>query len=163
MKLGTCSFSITPDDLPITVGNYSSIGQNLKINMNLNHPTITDGDLVSNYPFYERYGVNYPPCQNKGEVIIGHDVWIADNVTILSGVTIGNGAIIASNSVVTKDVQSFSLVAGNPARVKKFRFTDDVCDNLEDIAWWNWPQDVVMSRLEDFKDIKNFIKKYYKD
>jgi acetyltransferase-like isoleucine patch superfamily enzyme len=75
----------------------------------------------------------------KGDVNIGHDTWICDDVTILSGVTIGNGAIIAAGSVVTKDVPPYCIVAGNPARLVKKRFTDEQIEKLQNLKWWDWP------------------------
>jgi carbonic anhydrase/acetyltransferase-like protein (isoleucine patch superfamily) len=74
----------------------------------------------------------------RGDVIIGHDVWIGNGATILSGVHIGNGAVIGACSVVTRDVPSYGIVAGNPAKLIRLRFKEDEIKCLEELAWWNW-------------------------
>jgi virginiamycin A acetyltransferase len=74
----------------------------------------------------------------KGDVIIGNDVWIGANVTIMSGVTIGDGAVIANNSHVVKNVEPYSLVGGNPAKLIKYRFTPEQIEKLLKIKWWYW-------------------------
>ena len=72
-------------------------------------------------------------------MIIGNDVWIGDRATILSGVRIGDGAVIGAGSVVTKDVEPYSIVAGNPARPKRTRFDEETIKKLLEIKWWDWP------------------------
>lgn len=75
----------------------------------------------------------------KGDMVIGNDVWMGYGVTIMPGVKIGDGAIIASRSTVTKDVEPYSIVAGNPAKLIRKRFSDEVIDGLLRLKWWNWP------------------------
>lgn len=75
---------------------------------------------------------------SKGDTVIGNDAWIGYAATIMPGVTIGNGSIVASHSVVTKDVPSYSIVGGNPAKLIRKRFDTDVQVILETLAWWNW-------------------------
>lgn len=72
------------------------------------------------------------------DTVVGNDVWTGHNATIMPGVTIGDGAIVATAAVVTKDVPAFSIVAGNPARVVKMRFADEVIAELLRIRWWDW-------------------------
>ena len=86
---------------------------------------------------------------SKGNIVIGNDVWIAQDATILSGVTIGDGAVIGANSVVTKDVEPYTIVAGNPARPISKRFDDQTIEDLLRIKWWNLP----MEDLEKKKDL----------
>jgi tetrahydrodipicolinate N-succinyltransferase len=76
-------------------------------------------------------------------IIIENDVWVASNVLIKEGVRVGNGAVIAMGSLVTKDVPPYALVGGNPAKVIKFRFTEKQIDELQDLAWWNWPDNEI--------------------
>ena len=80
-------------------------------------------------------GKTYP---NKGDIVIGNDVWIGHNATIMAGVTIGDGAIIATNATVIKDVAPYSIVGGNPAVQIKKRFSQPVIDKLLQLKWWDW-------------------------
>lgn len=75
---------------------------------------------------------------SKGDVRVGHGVWIGDSVILLPGSKIGNGAIIGAGSVVTKPIPAYAVAVGNPARVIKMRFSPKVCDALDATAWWNW-------------------------
>lgn len=77
----------------------------------------------------------------KGPIRVGHNVWFGDSVMVMSGVTIGNGAICASGSVITSDVPDFAIVGGLPARFLRWRFTESVRQQLNDLAWWDWPRD----------------------
>jgi virginiamycin A acetyltransferase len=74
----------------------------------------------------------------KSDTIIGNDVWIAYNITIMPGVHVGDGAIIASGAMVTKDVEPYSVVGGNPAKEIRKRFTNQQIETLIEIQWWNW-------------------------
>ncbi len=81
------------------------------------------------------------------DTVIGNDVWTGHGTTIMPGVTIGDGAIVATGSVVTKDVPAFGIVAGNPARVVKMRFADEVIAELLRIRWWDWDIDKIEANL----------------
>jgi virginiamycin A acetyltransferase len=100
-------------------------------------------------------------AKSKGPIVIGNDVWIGLNSIILSGVKVGDGAIILAGSVVTKDVAPYLIVGGVPARFVENRFDDDIINKLLDIAWWDWPEEVIKERISDFYDVKNFILKYH--
>lgn len=80
-------------------------------------------------------GKTYP---NKGDTNVGNDVWIGFNSTIMPGIKIGDGAIIAANSTVTKDVEPYSIVGGNPAKEIKKRFSQEKIEKLLNLCWWNW-------------------------
>jgi acetyltransferase-like isoleucine patch superfamily enzyme len=124
----------------LTVGNFCSIADNLNVYLGGNHRT----DWVTTYPFGHIHqnifnsfnGTGHPTT--KGHVIIGNDVWIGNNVTIMSGVVIGDGAVIANNSHVVKNVEPYSLVGGNPAKLIKYRFTREQIEKLLEIKWWFW-------------------------
>ena len=75
---------------------------------------------------------------SKGNVIIEEDVWIGSNAVILSGVRIGRGGVVAAGSIVTKNVPRYSIVAGNPAKVIKYRFDEETIRKLESSEWWHW-------------------------
>jgi acetyltransferase-like isoleucine patch superfamily enzyme len=124
----------------LIVGNFCSIAENVKIYLGGNHRS----DWVTTYPFGHIHqnifnnfnGEGHP--STKGDVIIGNDVWIGGNVTIMSGVTIGDGVVIANNSHVVKNIEPYSLVGGNPAKLIKYRFTHEQIKKLLEIKWWNW-------------------------
>lgn len=75
---------------------------------------------------------------SKGQVIIGNGVWIGDSVIILPGVNVGNGAVIGAGSVVTRSIPPYAIAVGNPARVIRYRFSEDIIQYIKDIDWWNW-------------------------
>lgn len=124
----------------LIVGNFCSIAANVNIYLGGNHRT----DWVTTYPFGHIHrntfnifnGAGHPAT--KGDVIIGNDVWIGSNVTIMSGVTVGDGAVIANNSHVVKNVDPYSLVGGNPAKLIRYRFTQEQIEHLLKIKWWDW-------------------------
>ena len=101
-------------------------------------------------------GKEYP---TKGDTIVGNDVWIGYGTTIMSGVTIGDGAIIATKSVVTKDVEPYAIVGGNPAKEIRKRFSEEKIKELLEIQRWDWPiekitenvQNLTGTNIEDIK------------
>jgi len=127
-----------PGDEPqrITIGNYSSIAGNIEFIIGGNHRT----DCISTFPFPEAGG----PF-SRGPIVIGSDVWIGRNALVLSGVRIGHGAVVGAGSIVTRNVRPYAVVAGNPAREHRRRFSDSQIEALLAIEWWNWPQQEVRS------------------
>ena len=93
---------------------------------------------------------------------IGHDVWIGHGAIILPGHNIGTGAVVAAGAVVTKDVPAYTIVAGNPARVIKRRFPEEIAARLTDLAWWDWNHDMLRQALPDFRtlSVEDFLDKY---
>ena len=131
------------------IGNFCSIADNLTVFLGGNHKH----DFISTYPFgltdfiskWESAGFKPEPYQtSKGDVRIGNDVWIGSNVTIMSGVQIGDGAVIAANSHVVSNVEPYSLIGGNPAKLIRKRFSDNYCETLLSLKWWNWPTDKII-------------------
>jgi acetyltransferase-like isoleucine patch superfamily enzyme len=124
------------------IGSFCSIAGNLKVYLGGNHRV----DWATTYPFGHIYNDIFPsgtirgkdhPSTN-GHVIIENDVWIGDNCTIMSGLRIGSGSVIAANSVVVKNVEPYSIVGGNPARLIKKRFDERMIERLLKVSWWDW-------------------------
>lgn len=94
---------------------------------------------------------------------IGNDVWLGQNVLITNYANIGNGVIAGAGAVITKDVPDYAIVAGVPARIIRYRYSFEEIDNLNKIAWWNWSDEEIRERYDDFYlPINEFIKKYLK-
>ena len=135
----------------LILGKFCAIARGVKFIMNgANHKM----SGFSTYPF-EIFGEDWSrvmPKQeeypNKGDTVIGNDVWIGYASVIMPGVDIGNGAIIAAKSVVTKDVPAYGIVGGNPAKLIRKRFSDNVIRDLEAIAWWDWDIQKITDNLE---------------
>jgi len=142
---GTPIISWKNKNAKLVVGNFCSIARNVNVYLGGNHRT----DWVTTFPFGHIHknifnnfnGLGHP--STKGDVIIGNDVWIGENVTIMSGVTIGDGAVIAKNSHVVKDVEPYSLIGGNPAKLIKYRFTQEQIEKLLEIKWWYWDDEKI--------------------
>ena len=148
-------------DVTLRIGRFCSIAKGVKIYLGGDHRT----DWVTAYPFSPLFDQieKYPDYHvSKGDVVIGHDVWIGDDAIILSGVNIGNGSVIGARSVVTKNVSPYSIVAGNPARFVKYRFNNEIIEDLEKIAWWDWPINKVHEALPFLlsSNISSFINRY---
>jgi acetyltransferase-like isoleucine patch superfamily enzyme len=101
---------------------------------------------------------------SKGPVVIGNDVWVGVGAIILSGVTVGDGAIIAAGSVVTHDVPPYAIVGGIPAKVIRFRFSEQQIKKLLDISWWNWSDQKIAANINLFYgNIDVFIEKFWRN
>ena len=109
---------------------------------------------LSTYPFpifFEEWGLDRTRVadawDNKGDIVVGSDVWIGYEAVVLSGVTIGDGAIIGARAVVTRDVPPYAIVGGVPAKVIKYRFDQATVENLLRIKWWEWPAERIRRAL----------------
>lgn len=140
------------------IGKYCSISHNVKIGMGP-HPL----NYISTSPvFYSkaRGYINestYDEYEDRGLTEIGDDVFIAANVIILAGVKVDTGAVVGAGSVVTKDVPAYAVVAGNPAKVIKYRFEADTIETLLASKWWNIDIEILLSTYKSMNDIKKFI------
>lgn len=123
----------------LIIGKFCQIGRNVEFIMNgANHQM----NSVSTYPFYIFKGWEQDPPKKedlpyKGDTVIGNDVWIGQNVTFLPGAHVGDGCIIGANAVVASDIPPYSVAVGNPARVIRKRFDDEMIELLERLKWWN--------------------------
>jgi len=128
----------------IEIGSFCSIAAGVVFLLSVDHRP----DWFTTYPFNVLWGYNkqgHP--HSKGNIIVGNDVWIGQNVTVLSGVRIADGACIGAGSVITKDVPPYTVMAGNPAKIVKTRFPKDVVSILLKLQWWNRPDDEIQSML----------------
>lgn len=142
----------------LEVGAFCSIGKGVQIFLGGEHRV----DWVTTYPFNilwksGRHLTGHPAT--KGDIVIGNDVWIGKDAIILSGVTIGDGAVVGARAVVSKDVQPYAIVVGNPARKIKNRFEDDVVQKLLEIKWWQWDDNKIAAFLPKLlnEDILSFL------
>ena len=142
-------YEIVEDKL--IIGKFCMIASGAKFIMNAAHHLT---EALSAYPFgifgnaWENAmeGKSYP---NKGNIVIGNDVWIGHNVTIMAGVKIGDGAIIAINSTVIKDVEPYSIVGGIPAKEIKKRFSKDKIEKLLEMKWWDWDIEKITQNIQN--------------
>lgn len=135
----------------LIIGKFCAIARDVKFIMNgANHKL----NCFTTYPFqifgngWEKVTPNLAELPNKGDTIIQNDVWIGYDLLIMPGVKIGNGAIIASKSVVVNDIEPYTIVGGNPAKVIKKRFSDEIIETLQYIQWWNWKIEKITKYLD---------------
>jgi acetyltransferase-like isoleucine patch superfamily enzyme len=133
----------------LTIGRYCSIADKVEILLGGNHRI----DWATTYPFSALPEI-WPSAprseayhSSRGDVVIGHDVWLGSGAVILSGVTVGHGAVVAAHALVTKDVPPYAVVGGNPAKVIRYRFDEATVAALLDTAWWDLPRNEVASLI----------------
>jgi acetyltransferase-like isoleucine patch superfamily enzyme len=134
----------------IQIGNFCSIASGVVIQEyyhRYNRPTtyFINRNVFKKDIFYDIY--------SKGDIIIEDDVWIGANSVILSGITVGRGSIIGAGSVVTKNVPRYSIMAGNPAKIIKKRFSKEDMVYLENTLWWDWSDQTIHENLDFFNQI----------
>lgn len=147
----------------LIIGKFCAIAKGIEFIMNgANHRMKS----VSTYPFnimgngWERFTPSMDELSIKGDTIVGNDVWIGQNVTIMPGVHIGDGAIIGANSVVASDIPPYTIAVGNPCKVKKKRFDDELIKYLLELKWWDWDSEKIFKNIDilcsgDLTRIKN--------
>lgn len=149
----------------LIIGKFCQIAAGVEFVMNgANHQM----NAVSTFPFYTLEGWEMkPPAASdmpfKGDTVIGNDVWIGQNATILPGVHIGDGAIIGANSVVASDVEPYSIVVGNPAKLIRYRFDGELTSLLLKFKWWDKPVEEINALIplltnSDLEFVKGKIK-----
>ena len=134
----------------LIIGKFVAIAQAAQFIMNgANHPI----GGFSTFPF-QMFGLGDPSDlkrpgpNNRGDMVIGNDVWIGREAVIMPGVTIGDGAIIGTRAQVTKDVPAYAVVAGNPGRIVKMRFAPEIVAELLTIRWWDWAADRIARHVD---------------
>jgi phosphonate metabolism protein (transferase hexapeptide repeat family) len=149
-----------------TFGKFCSVAAMTRINPG-NHPMAraTQSHVTYRASAYfpgERDEEEFFAWRRASPVVIGHDVWIGHGAIILPGRSVGTGAVVGAGAVVTKDVDPYAIVAGNPARVIRQRFSAAVARRLQHLAWWDWDHDRLRAALPDFRQlsIEDFLEKY---
>lgn len=142
------------------IGKFCSIAAMVCINP-ANHPNRASQHRFT-YQCEPYFGIeNDMTVLERPISMIGHDVWIGHGSIVLEGRNVGNGAVIGAGSVVTKNVDPYTVVAGNPARVLRKRFDPEVIDRLERLAWWDWSHEQLQEALPYFrKSAKEFVDRY---
>ena len=139
----------------LKIGKFCSIACGAKFLFNSANHTMKS---LSTYPFpifFEEWGLDVRDItsawDNKGDIVIGNDVWIGYEAVILAGVTIGDGAIIGTRAVVTKDVPPYTIVGGVPAKEIRKRFSEEMIAHLLNAKWWDWPIERISQNIEAIK------------
>jgi acetyltransferase-like isoleucine patch superfamily enzyme len=153
------------------IGRYCSFGSRIRL-ITGTHPASL---FVSTHPAFfstaKQAGFTYVQAEKFQEsiraldspdiaIMIGNDVWIGDDVTLIAGITIGDGVIIGTKSLVTKDVGSYEIVGGVPARRIRFRFSEDEIKFLLEFRWWNRSEEWIAANAEKFSDIRTFMEEF---
>jgi acetyltransferase-like isoleucine patch superfamily enzyme len=125
----------------LTIGKYCSLSDDISFFLGGNHPI--QNVTTSPLPLICADGESPFNTNSNKDITVGNDVWIGSGAKLLNNITVGHGAVIGAMSVVTRDVPPYAVVAGNPARLRKFRFPIPVIAKLLDIAWWDWEPEKV--------------------
>lgn len=154
----------------LIIGSYCSIGSGASFIMagNQGHRY----DWVSSFPFFYmsevlNFSESKDGFQRAGDTLIGNDVWIGSEAMIMPGITIGHGAVIGSRALVTKDVEPYSIIGGNPAKLIKKRFSENHIALLLEMRWWDWEDSVVKEAMSvlcsnDIDSLYSYYKKNVK-
>lgn len=141
----------TKDVDRLIIGKYCSIASGAKFMLGGNHGH--NYEWIAQYPldiiederpFGKRFPIAY---EGRGDTVLGNDVWIGFEALIMPGVTIGDGAMVAARAVVTKDVDPYTIVGGNPAKLIKKRFSDSDIEILLKVKWWDWPEEKIKQHI----------------
>ena len=135
----------------LKIGKFCSIACGAKFLFNSANHALGSLSTYTFPIFYEEWGLDRRSVadawDNKGDIVVGNDVWIGYEAVILSGVTIGDGAVIGARAVVTKDVPPYTIVGGVPARPIRRRFDEATVETLLRLRWWDWPKEKIARNL----------------
>lgn len=138
----------------LVIGKFCSIACGAKFLFNCANHALGSLSTYTFPLFYEEWGLDKANVtdawDNKGDIIIGNDVWIGYEAVIMAGVHIGDGAIIAARAVVTKDVPPYTIVGGTPAREIRKRFDEATTERLLRLKWWDWPAEKIKRHINTF-------------
>jgi phosphonate metabolism protein (transferase hexapeptide repeat family) len=155
-EFGDYSYAVNDCEIVYaTIGKFVSIGALVGINP-ANHPWERAAQAHFTYRSWQYFEdvadeIEEFDRRRAERVTIGHDAWIGRAAIVLPGRNVGNGAIVGAGAVVTKDVAPYTIVAGNPAKPIRRRFSEETAERLERLAWWNWPHAVLRRAVPDFR------------
>jgi phosphonate metabolism protein (transferase hexapeptide repeat family) len=167
VSLSDYSYVVNDSDIAYAqIGKFCSVAAMTRINPG-NHPM----HRISQSHFTYRASAYFPGEADEPEffawrrghrVTIGHDVWIGHGAIVLPGRSIGDGAVIAAGAIVTKDVAPYAIIAGNPARMIRWRFPVEIAARIQALAWWDWPHGRLRQALPDFRrlPVEDFLDRY---
>lgn len=139
----------------LIIGRFCSIACGAKFIFNCANHSLKSLSTYTFPLFFEEWDLPKSDVatawDNKGDIVIGNDVWIGYDAVIMAGVTIGDGAIVGARAVVTRDVEPYSIVGGVPAREIRKRFAPDVISRLLELQWWDWPVDKIRRSIHDIQ------------
>jgi len=167
--LNVQSLYATPEE-KLSIGNYVSIASDSLFLLGTNHQT----DTITTYPLHSKLIGRSPlDAISKGPIIVQDEAWIGSNAIILSGVTIGKGAMVAAGAIVTKDVPPYAIVGGNPARVIRYKFSEEIVNELLTLwlvdiplEWFRENISLMYEKIEtpeDVRKVKKLIEEYRKN
>jgi acetyltransferase-like isoleucine patch superfamily enzyme len=146
-------------DTKLVMGKYCSVACGASFLLGAEH--ITNFNTTYGFGCVRAYR-GLKGERTKGDIVIGNDVWIGSDVKILSGVNIGDGAVIGANSLVTKNVPKYAIYGGNPAKLIRMRFGEDIIKMFEEIKWWDWPLEDINKMIPVLQsEDATALKKYY--
>ncbi len=133
------------DQADLKIGNFCSVAGDVLFILGGNHRS----DWFTTHTFEKSYNSPNPKGHpsTKGDIVVGHDVWIGQEAIILSGVKIGSGAVIGAYSVVSSNIPPYALAAGNPAQVRKYRFSDEIIGRLLKLNRWDWKDEKIKRNM----------------
>jgi phosphonate metabolism protein (transferase hexapeptide repeat family) len=167
VELGDYSYVVNDSDIAYArIGKFTSIAAMTRINPG-NHPMQRASQAhfsyrASTYFDGEADEAEFFAWRRAQRVVIGHDVWIGHGAIVLPARSIGTGAVVGAGAVVTKDVPAYAVAVGNPARVLRQRFPDEIAARMQALAWWDWPHEKLRTALADFRRLPTaqFLEKY---
>ena len=170
VELGDYSYVVNDTSIAhAQIGRFVSIAAHVRVNPDMHAMQHASQSQFVVYSSKYFDGVSddqaYFDWRATQRISVGHDVWIGHGAIILTGRNIGTGAIVAAGSVVTKDVPSYTIVVGNPARPTRRRFSETISERLAALAWWNWSHEALQMALPDFRtlSVEAFLQKFERE
>ena len=151
----------------LIIGKFCSIACGAKFIFNSANHTLSS---LSTYPFpifFEEWGLDIKDItkawDNKGNIVVGNDVWIGNGAKIMAGVHIGDGAVVAADALIVKDVEPYSIVGGVPAKLIKWRFSPEIIERFKKIKWWEYDESIIKKNAKLFENVEQMLEQFEKE